>query len=158
MTLVTIVAVGVFATLMTDLWQVLLKQMLGLPPANWAMVGRWVGGLARGTFRHRRIADSPAVRGERLIGWAFHYAIGIVYAALFLWGLGDGLGIAPTVLAATVFAVATLAAPWLILQPALGLGVMAARAVNRRAIRTVTITTHLVFGLGLYAGAVAATG
>ncbi len=157
MTLATIVAVGVFATLLTDLWQVLLKQTLGLPPANWAIVGRWVGGLPRGTFVHRRIADSPAVRGERLLGWAFHYAIGIAYAALFLWGLGDGLGIAPTAMAAA-FAAATLAAPWLILQPALGLGVMAALAANRRAIRTVTITTHLVFGLGLYAGAVAATG
>ena len=33
--------------------------------------------MARGRFRHERIAAAPPVRGERLIGWTAHYLIGI---------------------------------------------------------------------------------
>jgi hypothetical protein len=43
----------------------------------------------RGRFRHERIAASPSVKGERLIGWIAHYPTGIAFAGVLLgiWGL-----------------------------------------------------------------------
>ena len=50
--------VGIIATLATDLWLGLL-QIIGVPPANWALVGRWVAWMPRGVFVHRPIAATP---------------------------------------------------------------------------------------------------
>ena len=61
--------VGIIATLATDLWLWLL-QIVGVPPANWALVGRWVAWMPRGVFVHRPIAATPSIRGELAIGWA----------------------------------------------------------------------------------------
>ena len=38
--------VGIIATLATDLW-LWLPQIVGVPPANWALVGRWVDAARR---------------------------------------------------------------------------------------------------------------
>src|SRR5215471_19918685 len=51
--------VGIIATLATELWLCLL-QIVGVPPANWALVGRWVAWMPRGVFVHRPIAATPA--------------------------------------------------------------------------------------------------
>jgi hypothetical protein len=75
--------VGIIATLATDLWLWLL-QIVGVPPADWALVGRWVAWMPRGVFVHRPIAATPSIRGELAIGWGFHYVVGIAYAALYL--------------------------------------------------------------------------
>ena len=52
-----------------------------------------------------------------------------------------------------IFALALLAAPWFVMQPALGQGFMASRAPNPAAVRAVNVSVHLVFGLGLYLSA-----
>lgn len=151
-TTIEIIAIGVIATLATDLWQRLLRS-IGVPPANWGLVGRWVAGFSRGVFVHRTIAASPKVRGEVAIGWAFHYAVGIAYAALYLAIMTLGFGSEPTFGSALVFAIALLVAPWFVMQPALGLGFMAARTPRPAAVRTINLSVHAVFGLGLYLGA-----
>src|SRR5881396_1040114 len=71
-----IVLMGVVATLATDLWQRLLQATAGLPPANWGLIGRWVAGFPRGVFVHRPISATASVRGEIILGWVFHYAVG----------------------------------------------------------------------------------
>src|SRR5260370_19440431 len=124
---IEILVVGIVATLATDLWQRLLEEIAGLPPASWGLVGRWVAWFLRGVFVHRPITATPSVRGEVAIGWAFHYAIGIAYAALYLAIMRFGLGSGPTLISALAFAIALLVAPWFVLQPALGLGFMASR-------------------------------
>ncbi len=43
------------------------------------------------------------------------------------------------------------------MQPALGIGFMAARTPNPAAVRLINGSVHAVFGLGLYLGAVAAS-
>ncbi|MGO8842927.1 MAG: DUF2938 family protein [Methyloceanibacter sp.] len=144
-----IVTVGVVATLTTDLWQRFL-QTIGLPTANWGLVGRWVAGFSRGIFVHRPITATPEVPGEVAIGWAFHYAVGVSYTALYLAIMKLGFGSGPTLVSALVFAVTLLVAPWFVMQPALGLGLMATRAPRPAAVRAVTVSVHTVFGLGLY--------
>lgn len=147
------IAIGIVATLATDLWGQVLKRA-GVPSGNWGMVGRWVGWFPRGVFAHRPISASAAIPGELAIGWAFHYAVGIIYAALYLAIVRLGFGSAPTLGSALLFGLATIVAPWFIMQPALGLGFMAARAPKPAAIRAVGLSMHTVFGLGLYLGAI----
>lgn len=152
MNVISFVIAGIVATAIADLWQQLLKHGAGLPIANWRLIGRWVGTMPRGAFIHAPIAASPPVDGERGIGWAFHYAVGIAYAALYAVIVRAMPDAGLSLTSALLFGAATLLAPWFLLQPALGFGVMARRLANRRAVFWVTVTTHLVFGLGLYAG------
>ena len=149
--LAEIVAVGVIATLAMDLWQRFL-QVIGVPSGSWGLIGRWVAGFLRGVLVNPQIAAAPKVSGEVAIGWTFHYAVGIAYAALYLGFMSLVLGSAPTLFSALLFAIALLVAPWLVMQPALGMGVMASRTPKPAAVRAVNISVHTVFGLGLYLG------
>lgn len=81
--------IGIGATAVLDLWSILLKRLFGIPSADWGMVGRWFGHFPRGRFVHDSIRAASPVRGEQVIGWSAHYAIGIFYAVLLLavWGL-----------------------------------------------------------------------
>jgi len=150
-----IIVMGIVATLATDIWQQLLKAVAGLPSANWGLIGRWVGWFPRGVFIHRPIADTPAVPGEVAIGWAFHYAVGIAYAALYLAIVKLVFASGPTFLSAVIFALVLLVVPWFVMQPALGLGVMASRSHKPARARAISASTHAVFGIGLWLGAVA---
>ena len=66
------VAIGVGATVVMDLWALLLQRLFAIPPSNWAMVGRWVGHLTNGQFVHDKIADAPPIRAELALGWIVH--------------------------------------------------------------------------------------
>ena len=145
---------GIVATLATDLWQRLVQAVAGLPPANWGLVGRWVAWFPRGVFLHRPISATAPVAGERAIGWVFHYVVGIAYAAAYVAIVRLRLT-EPTLPSAMIFAVVLLIAPWFVMQPAMGFGVMASRAPKPGVARTISATSHLAFGLGLYLGIIA---
>src|SRR6185503_10383925 len=116
--------------------------MLGIPAQSYGLVGRWLAGLPRGKFRHERIAASPAVRGELLIGWTAHYLIGIAFAGLLLaiWGLDWTRR--PTLAPALIVGVGTVLAPFLVMQPGMGAGFFASRTPKPRAARLQSLLTH----------------
>ena len=148
--------IGVAATAVMDLWGIARKPLFAIPPPDYALVGRWLGHLARGRIRHDAIATSPPLRGERLAGWAAHYAIGIAFAALLI-GLAGAQWIGhPTIGPALLVGVGTVLVPFLVMQPAMGAGIAASRTRNPGAARVQSLVTHGVFGLGLYAGGWAA--
>lgn len=144
------VFMGVLATLLADAWHLVLKKLAKLPVANWAVIGRWVAWFFRGVVCHQDIMERAPVRGERLIGWVFHYVIGIIYGGIYLLIMQTGLGLPPTLLSALVFGMVTIIAPWFVMQPALGMGIMAIRTPDARIIRIVSVSTHMLFGVGLY--------
>jgi hypothetical protein len=146
------VLTGAGATVVMDLWGIARKRLLGIPSADYALVGRWLAGLARGRLRHERIAASPKVRGERVIGWTAHYLIGIAFAAVLLafWGLDWARQ--PTIAPALIVGIGSVAAPFLIMQPGMGAGIAASRTPRPAAARLQSLVTHAIFGLGLYAG------
>jgi hypothetical protein len=148
--------VGVGATLVMDLWGMLRKPLLGVGPPDYGLVGRWLAGCARGRFRHAAIARSPAVPGERLIGWSAHYLIGIAFAALLLLVVGPGWIRSPTLTPALLVGILTVAAPFLLMQPGMGAGVAASRTPRPAAARLQSVVTHAIFGVGLYAAALVA--
>jgi hypothetical protein len=148
------VLVGVLATAVMDAWLWLL-QRLGVPTAGFAMVGRWVGHMARGRLIHAAIARAAPVRFELALGWLTHYLIGIAYAVLLVALCGADWLAQPSWPAALVFGLATVAAPWFVMQPAMGAGVLALKTPTplKNALRN--LANHAVFGTGLYLAATA---
>jgi Protein of unknown function (DUF2938) len=145
------ILVGVGATAAMDLWAMLRARLLGVPALNYGLVGRWVAWLMRGRFRHSPIAASPSVRGERLIGWVAHYVIGISFAALLVAIYGTSWLEQPTLAPALLVGIGTVAAPFLVMQPAMGAGIAASRTPNPASARLQSLVTHAVFGAGLFA-------
>jgi Protein of unknown function (DUF2938) len=143
--------IGAGATLATDLWAIARGRLLGVPAPNWGLVGRWFAHMARGRFRHERIATAEPVRGERVIGWTAHYLIGIAFAGALLAIGGPAWARQPTLAPALALGIATVAAPFLLMQPGMGAGIAASRAPRPNAARVQSLVTHAVFGLGLYA-------
>jgi hypothetical protein len=148
---------GVGATGVMDLWGLVRRPLLGIPAPDYGLVGRWLAHMGRGRFRHDAIAKSAAVQGERLIGWTAHYLTGIAFAALLpaLWGVAWVQR--PTIGPALVVGMATVAAPFLLMQPGMGAGIAASRTARPGSARVQSLITHAVFGLGLYAAGLAAS-
>lgn len=147
-----VMLLGVGATMMMDVWAWLLRR-LGVPSLDLALLGRWVGHLAEGRWRHESIARAAPVRGERWLGWTAHYAIGIVLAAIAIARFGVAWVHAPSLSAALAFGLVTVVAPWFVLQPALGLGIASSRTQRPLFNALKSVVTHLVFGSGLYLAA-----
>jgi hypothetical protein len=143
--------VGTGATAFVDLFALARTRLFGVRAPDFGLFGRWLAHLLRG--RLAVATSAPAVRGERAIGWLAHYAIGIAFAALLVATAGTTWLAQPTLLPALAVGIATVVAPWLVLQPAMGLGVAARKAPRPNAVRVQSLVTHAVFGLGLYAAA-----
>jgi len=147
--------IGIGATVVLDLWNAFLKRLFGVPSLNLGMLGRWFGHFPRGRFVHDNIAEASPVRGELIIGWSAHYAIGITFAALLLaiWGLDWARH--PTPLPALVVGLVTLGAPFFLMQPGMGMGIAASKTPRPNAARLKSIVSHTVYGIGLYGSALA---
>jgi hypothetical protein len=146
------VLVGAGATMIMDLWATLLRR-LGIPSLDFALLGRWIGHLPRGRWVHDGIARAAPVRGELLLGWSAHYAIGITFAALLLSTFGLRWARSPSLLPALFIGIVTVAAPLLVLQPALGAGIASTKTAAPLFNSLKSLATHTVFGLGLYLAA-----
>jgi hypothetical protein len=151
--LLSILLAGVGATALTDAWTWLRRRLFAVAPPDYGLVGRWFAHMAGGRLRHDAIARSAPVRGERVLGWTVHYAIGVAYAALMPLLAGPDWFARPTLLPALLVGVATVAAPFLLMQPAMGAGFAASRTPRPWAARMHSLVMHAVFGAGLYLAA-----
>ena len=122
------IAIGIGATALMDLWHLLLRLGFGVPSLNYCVLGR--------------LLRAPR---ECLAGWTAHYTIGIALAAGFVHAVPE-----QTLTSALAYGAATVVFPFVILHPALGLGVAASRAPRPFVARLKSVATHVVFGLGLY--------
>lgn len=145
--------IGTGATAVMDGWMMARRRLFAIPAADYAMVGRWIAHLARGRFRHERIAASPPVRGELALGWAVHYLTGIAFAGILLALFGLDWARNPTLPPAIAVGIGTVLAPFLLMQPGMGAGIAASRTPNPGAARFQTLVTHAVLGLGFYIAA-----
>ena len=148
--LVVTLVIGLGATAVMDLWGIARMSLLGIAPPNYGLVGRWIAYMTRGRFKHDSIAAAAPMRGERLIGWTAHYLIGVAFAAVLIgiWGLVWVQR--PTLAPALIVGIATVAAPFLLIQPGMGAGIAGSRTPRPAATRLQSLITHAVFGLGLY--------
>lgn len=149
------VLMGIGGTLAMDVWAIALNRGAGLPLPNWGNVGRWAAHVPRGTVFHDSIADAAPVEGETRIGWAFHYAVGIVYGVVFLLIAGQDWLAAPSFLPIWIFSILTIAAGWFLLQPGMGLGWALGRTATPWKGRALGLVAHTAFALGMWVVAVA---
>ncbi len=152
--IVRTVLIGAGATIVMDLWALLLRQF-GIPSLSFAFVGRWIGHLPEGKWIHESIAKATPVRGEVLIGWCAHYSIGVGFAGLLLATFGLSWARSPSVLPALLIGIVTALAPLLVLQPALGAGIASSKTARPVFNSIKSLVTHTVYGLGLYLAALA---
>jgi hypothetical protein len=147
------VLIGVGATAMLDAWTILRTRVFGVRAPDYGLVGRWLAHMRHGRIRHAAVGSAMRVRGERVIGWAAHYVTGVVFASLLPLLFGPAWLLVPTLAPALAVGVATVAVPFLLMQPAMGLGVAASRTPRPAAARAQSIVTHAVFGAGLWVAA-----
>lgn len=147
---------GLAATAVMDAWGFARKPLLGLPAADYRLVGRWVSHFAHGKFRHAAIGKAPAAAGELATGWVAHYLLGLVFAAAFLALAGPAWLAHPTLAPALAFGLVTVLVPFGVMQPAMGMGFAASRAPRPAAARIQSLVTHAIFGFGFYLGGWAA--
>ena len=146
-------AIGVGATAVMDVWAVALKRFWCIPSLNFAMVGRWLGHLPRGTVTHANIAQAAPVRDEAILGWTAHYVIGVLFAAVLLALAGQEWVRQPTFAPALLAGLVSVAAPFCILQPGMGAGLAASKTPHPGAARLRSLMAHTAFGIGLYLAA-----
>jgi hypothetical protein len=127
-----------------------LKYVFKVAPANICLVGRWLRYMPEGIFRHSTIVSAPKKSGECAAGWLAHYTIGVTFVGAFFSIAGDEWLQRPTLVPALLFGVATVLAPFFIMQPAFGFGFAASKAANPKQARVRSLMNHLAFGFGLY--------
>jgi hypothetical protein len=151
------VLTGTGATAVMDAWSWARQRAFGVAPPDYGLVGRWIGHLRHGRIHHDSIARAAPVRGERALGWITHYLVGIGFASLLPIIFGQSWLHRPTLAPALLIGLGTVAAPFLVMQPAMGAGFAASRTPRPGAARLQSLLNHAVFGLGLYLSAVMGT-
>lgn len=142
--------IGVGATVVMDLWALILAQFPGQSRPDWGLVGRWFWHLRHGQIFHDDIAATKPYRHEVVLGWIGHYVVGILYGVVFALYGGSAWFANPIFLPAWIFGIMTVAAGWFLLQPGLGIGWAASRLPNAANVRVLNLVAHTFFALGLY--------
>lgn len=144
------ILIGLGATLVIDLWALLLRHGFRIQSLSYCLLGRWLLHMPGGTFVHESIAAAEQKQHECSIGWVAHYLIGTGFALVFVL-LASGTWLErPTLLPALAFGIVTTLVPFLVMQPALGLGIAASKTPAPSRARLKSLMTHTVFGVGLY--------
>jgi len=133
------IVMGIGATLVMDLWNLFLKRTFKIQSLNYCLLGRWLGHMPF----------------ECTVGWIAHYSIGVTLALVFVVLVSAEWLARPTLLPVLSYGLGTVVFPFFVLQPSLGLGVASSRAPNPAQARLKSLTTHSVFGVGLYVSGLA---
>ncbi len=83
------------------------------------------------------------------MGWILHYAIGILFAVLFILIMGVSWLQQPDLLSAILFGLVTVLFPFLIMQPCLGMGFFASKTAKPWQACLKGSAVHTLFGVGL---------
>ena len=121
------VLVGLGATFLIDLWALLLRRGFKIPSLDYCLLGRWLLHMPGGTFAHRSIAAAPPRPHECTAGWVAHHPSGVAFALVFVLLVSENWLERPTLLPALAFGVATVLVPYVVMQPAFGLGIAASK-------------------------------
>lgn len=147
-----IVGVGVCACVIFDLWQLAFQRLTGIPPTNWALVGRWsINLVTEGQLIAHNLEAQPEKQNELAVGWFVHYSVAVAYATIYALlmstnkltaGLTDGL----------LFGVVSVIVPWLIFLPCLGKGIMGRLTPNPQLVCALALMMHSLFGVAVGLG------
>jgi hypothetical protein len=151
--IIRVIFIGLGATIIMDVWAVIAEAVLEIPQSNFAMVGRWLGHMPQGDFSHDSIRAATPVAGEGPLGWAVHYLVGMIFAALYVAVGGQRQLSRPQLLVAVLVGVTMIVFPFFLMQPAMGAGMMAGNRPDPTFAQLKSLMSHLSFGIGLYLAA-----
>lgn len=149
-TVLRILFIGMGATLIMDVSAFIQARVFGVASVDYGLVGRWLGHMLKGRFRHASIVTAPRVRNERLVGWVFHYITGSVFAMVLFFAQGPAWFCNPSLMPALMTGAISVIAPFFIMQPAFGFGITASRTAAPNRARRRSVIAHLTFGGGLF--------
>lgn len=146
------VAIGIGATVLMDIWAIILNKAIGQPLPNWGMVGRWVRHLPEKVF-HDDIGKAAPYAHEKALGWIFHYLVGVLYGVILVVLAGAAWLANPTFLPAFILGIVTVGAGWFLLAPGMGAGWAASKTPNPTKVRALNLVAHTVFAFGMFSTA-----
>ena len=144
----TAIFIGLLATAVMDAWAWIQKRLFNIPSLDYRLLGRWLLGMKKGQWQHHTIIQSPALKGEIVLGWLAHYVLGAVLAVIYCALLNE-----ISLLSAWLWGVVTLVLPFLIMQPAFGFGFAAAKTPSPNTARWRSFVAHSSFGIGIWIAA-----
>ncbi|WP_111896257.1 DUF2938 family protein [Acinetobacter sp. MB5] len=149
--LLFILVVGVGSTIALDLWANIARKIGWMPGTHWPSVGRWIIGAFSGKLIFDSENTSPFTTTEAILGWGFHYIVGIAYAAMFPLFLGVNFIDAPTIFPFFLIGVVISSLAGLgILMPAMGGGFFARKTPSPVSIYIYVIVAHIIFAIAQY--------
>jgi hypothetical protein len=147
-----ILIVGVVACIIFDLWQRVFQKLTGIPPSNWAMVGRWGFGLmTNGQLIARDLESQAERKNELAVGWLVHYSVAIGYAAAYAW-LMRATVLQAELIDGLIFGVISVAVPYFFFLPCLGKGMLARLTPNPPLVCGLALMMHSLFGVSIGLG------
>ena len=142
---------GFYSCFALDLFGRFLLLVLKIPEPSWDVVGRWAYYMVmKGIFFNPQISNAMPIAHEVKIGWAFHYFIAVIWAAIFhilfieysLFELSYQNGV--------VFGAITTLAPLFIFMPFTGQGILARKTQIPYLTSLILLARHSVFGLAMF--------
>lgn len=149
-----ILVTGLAGATAADIGRTIYQAVTGFPPVNWSITGRWFLMVLEGQPYVPDIGAAPSLPHELLAGHAAYYTISVVFAGVYLLLL-KAMKREPTLWSGLLFGWVTMAFPFLVQMPLMGMGVMASATVTPWLIIGRTLVHHSSFGLGLAVGAMA---
>lgn len=143
------IGLGFGATLFMDAWALFVRRAFNITSLNLCLLGRWILHIPSGVIRHDSIAAAQHKPRECTVGWIAHYTIGATLAVGFLMIASPAWLERPTVLPPLLWGGITVALPFLVMQPCFGFGIASSMTRHPARARLRSITTHLVYGMGL---------
>ncbi|MFH0266807.1 DUF2938 domain-containing protein [Vibrio rumoiensis] len=150
MSILSIIVLGIGATIFMDIWALIQQRLFGIPPLNYALVGRWIYCLTEGKLMHRSIIQTPKKPKEKALGWALHYLIGVMFVVGHVSIFGQAWLSNPSLTPALFTSTLTLILPFFIMQPCFGFGIAASRTPTPWRARVLSLMAHTSYGLGLF--------
>lgn len=148
-----VLLLGVVATAVMDILVTLARMAHVVTPLPPTLLGRWVASISRGHVRHASIEQAAPVGHELVIALLAHYAVGVVFALLYLLATSR-LDMSPrSAGAAITFGLATCVFPWLLMFPAMGFGLFGVRGPPGTPLFLSSLVGHAAYGAGIWLGA-----
>ena len=144
------ILLGLGGCVAMNAWAILISKLGLVPYPNWAIPGRWFGYLLVGKISHENIVTSDPISGEYVLGWFLHLSVGSIFGMIFLQIVGHQWLVNATALPALIFGTLTAGFGWFLVQPSMGMGIMASKTPNPSFIRFTGLLSNTVFGLGLW--------
>ena len=150
--LLRILITGFAAATAADSGRTIYQALTGFPAVNWSVTGRWFLMVLQGQPYVANVGAAPALPHELIAGHAAYYTISVIFAGVYLLLL-KATKREPSLWNGLLFGWVTMAFPFLVQMPLMGMGVLASATATPWLIIGRTLVHHSSFGLGLAIGA-----